>query len=68
MMRRLREMFGPSPVLPGLAVPDDAADRKTVQAALAKANRVLAERERIQRVTDEADRVERLIRSRRPQT
>jgi hypothetical protein len=64
MIRRLREMFRTA-TYPALLPNADAATRRKVEAALAKAERVLAEHQRIERITAETDRVEHLIRKRR---
>ena len=49
----------------GIDVRDDLADRRKIEAALAKAERVLAERQRIVRIQAETRRVEGLIRQRK---
>ena len=64
MIRRLRDMFRTATFTPARPV-DDLADRRKVEGALTKADRVLAERARLERVQAEAQRVEQLIKQRR---
>ena len=65
MIRRLRDMFRTATFTPARPVRDDLADRRKVEGALTKADRVLAERARLERVQAEAQRVEQLIKQRR---